>query len=50
MSIEYNNYMEFKGKGKFYVDEQLAQQNLNVLENLDYFVRYFINITDSSSN
>ena len=50
VSIEYNNYMEFKGKGKFYVDEQLAQQNLNVLENLDYFVRYFINITDSSSN
>ena len=50
LSIEYNNYMEFKGKGKFYVDEQLAQQNLNVLENLDYFVRYFINITDSSSN
>lgn len=50
VTIEYNNFMEFKGKGNLYVDEELAQENLNVLENLDYFVRYFINITDSSSN
>ena len=49
VSVEYNDYMEFKGKGKLYVDEKLAQQNLDVLDNLDYFIRYFINITDSSN-
>lgn len=50
VAIEYNNFMEFEGKGHLYVDEELAQENLDVLENLDYFVRYFINITDSSIN
>ncbi len=50
VTIEYNDFMEFEGKGNLYVNEELAQENLNVLENLDYFVRYFINITDSSSN
>ena len=49
VSVEYNDYMEFKGKGKLYVDEKLAQQNLDVLDSLDYFIRYFINITDSSN-
>ena len=49
VSVEYNAYMEFKGKGKLYVDEKLAQQNLDVLDSLDYFIRYFINITDSSN-
>ena len=50
VSIEYNNYMEFKGKGKLYVDEDLARQNLDMLESLEYFVRYIINITDSLNN
>ena len=49
VSVEYNDYMEFKGKGKLYVDEKLALQNLDVLDSLDYFIRYFINITDSSN-
>lgn len=50
VAIEYNDYMEFKGKGKLYVDEDLARQNLDMLESLEYFVRYIINITDSLNN
>ena len=50
VAIEYNDYMEFKGKGKLYVDEDLARQNLDMLESLEYFVRYIINITDSLDN
>ncbi len=44
VSINYKYFLEFKGKGKKYVDEELAQQNLNVMEILDAFIRYFVNM------
>ncbi len=44
VAINYKEFLKFKGKRKEYVDEELAQKNLDVLEILDIFVRYFVNI------
>lgn len=44
VSINYKDFLEFKGKGKKYVDEELAQENLEILEILDIFIRYFVNM------
>lgn len=44
VAINYNNFLEFKGKGKKYINEIDAIKNLDLLETLDLFIRYFINI------
>lgn len=44
ITLEYDKFLTFKGNNKKYVDEELAIQNLEVLEYLNYFVRYFVNI------
>ena len=45
VTLEYEKFLEFKGNGKNYVDEELAVQNLEVLEYINYFIRYFVNMT-----
>lgn len=49
ITIEYENFLDFKAKtkDKKYVDEQVANDNLEILELLNYFVRYFINLTET---
>lgn len=44
VAINYNEFLEFKGKGKKYVNEIEAIKNLDLLEILDVFIRYFVNI------
>lgn len=44
VAINYKNFLKFKGKRKEYVDEDLAQKNLEILEILDMFIRYFVNM------
>lgn len=45
ITISYDKFLDFKGKGKQYVRESIALENLDDLELLNYFVRYFINLT-----
>ena len=45
ISVEYDKFLDFEAKGKKYVDEQVASENLEILELLNYFVRYFVNMT-----
>lgn len=44
VTINYKEFLEFKGKGKKYVNEMEAIKNLDMLEILDTFIRYFVNI------
>lgn len=45
VKINYPEFLEFKSKdSKKYVDEKIAEENLKVLEILEYFIRYIINI------
>lgn len=44
VSIDYNKFLDFKGNGKKYIDEEIATENLDVLEILDVFIRYIVNI------
>lgn len=44
VAINYKDFLKFKGKRKEYVDEDLAQRNLEILEILDMFIRYFVNM------
>lgn len=47
ITIEYEKFLEFKSsKDKEYVNEIIAMQNLDTVELLDYFVRYFVNLTE----
>lgn len=46
MTLEYDKFLDFKGKGKTYIDEELANENLDVLEHINYFIRYFINMIE----
>lgn len=45
VTLEYDKFLEFKGTNKTYVDEEVAKQNLDVLEYINYFIRYFVNMT-----
>ncbi len=46
ITVEYDKFLDFKSKGKDYVDEEIAEENLNMLENINYFIRYFVNLTE----
>lgn len=46
ISVEYDKFLDFEAKGKKYIDEQIANENLEILELLNYFVRYFVNMTE----
>ena len=47
IAIRYEKFMDFKSHKKEYVIEEEAEENLNALELLNYFVRYFVNIAES---
>lgn len=43
--IRYDDFLEFgSNKKNEYVDEDLANQNMDVIETVDYFTRYIINL------
>ncbi len=45
--IKYEEFLKFKSIGKEkYVDEKMAMENMDTVELLDYFVRYFVNLTE----
>ena len=44
ITLDYNKFLEFKGKGKQYVDEHTAIENLRVLEVLDLLITYIVNM------
>ena len=47
IAINEEKFLDFKGKNKEYVDEQVASENLNIVEALDYFIKYFLNIIEA---
>lgn len=46
LALEYDKFLDFKGKGKKYINEEIALENLDVLECVNYFVRYFVNMVE----
>ncbi len=44
VTLEYDKFLEFKGSNKIYVDEEIATENLEILEYINYFIRYFVNM------
>lgn len=45
--INYDEFLNFKSNKKDeYVDEKIATENMDILDLLDYFVRYFVNLTE----
>ena len=44
VSINYKEFLDFKGKGKKYVNEIETIKNLDVIEVLDIFIRYILNL------
>ena len=44
ITLDYNKFLEFKGKGKQFVNEFTADENLKVLEVLDMFITYIVNM------
>lgn len=50
VSINYKQFLEFKGEGRKYVNEVEAIKNLDTLEILDVFIRYFVNIYEKEKD
>lgn len=46
LSVNYSDFLDFRGKGKKYVDEENLTDNLKVLEVIQMYVRYFVNMYD----
>ncbi len=46
LSVNYSDFLDFRGKGKKYVDEKNLIDNLKVLEVIQMYVRYFVNMFD----
>ena len=45
--VEYDEFLEFSSSKKNeYVNEEQAQENMDVIETLDYFIRYIVNLTE----
>lgn len=44
VSINYKEFLDFKGNGKKYVNEIETIKNLDVIEVLDIFIRYILNL------
>ena len=44
VTLEYDKFLDFKGTDKTYVNEEIATHNLEVLEYINYFIRYFVNM------
>lgn len=46
LSVNYSDFLDFRGKGKKYIDEENYIDNLKVLEVIQMYVRYFVNMYD----
>ncbi len=44
IAVQDSDFLKFNGKGRLYVDEEKAKRDLELLEILDMFVTYFINM------
>lgn len=45
--VDYDEFLEFSSSKKNeYVNEEQAQENMDVIETLDYFIRYIVNLTE----
>lgn len=47
LSVNYNEFLDFRGKGKKYINEENFIDNLKVLEVIQMYVRYFVNMYDN---
>lgn len=50
LAVNYNEFLDFRGKGKKYVDENNFIDNLKVLEVVQMYVRYFVNMYDEKQS
>ena len=43
IAVNYNEFLKFKSNENEYVNEEVANENLEILEQISYFARYMIN-------